>query len=95
MIYLRQSLHIAAYEAIRIAVNDDGTGAEAESRARQIISERDIEDAVITLIPATPEFEARGTPITVRVTAPGQTNSVMSLRFFTGDISASALMIKE
>lgn len=95
MIYLRQSLHIAAYEAIRVAINDDGTGAQAESRARQIISERAIEGAVIRLTPATPEFEARGTPISVQVTAPGQNNNVLPLRFFNGDISASALMIKE
>jgi len=95
MIYLRQSLHIAAYEGIRVAISDDASAAEALQRAQQVIDDRNIADAAIAITPAQSEFEPRGNPITVQVSAPSATNAALPLRFFTGDISATAVMIKE
>ena len=95
MIFVEQSLNIVAYEGIRTAIGPDGTAADARQRTDQVIAERDLAGCSVVLDPANPEDADRGTPVTIRVTAPVAANSVFSLRFFSGDLEAVAVMNKE
>ena len=95
MIYLRQTLHVAAYEGIRVAIREDMPTATALSRAQRVIDDRRVEGATISFTPADTVFLARGTPITIQVDAPCEGNNALPLRFFSGDLTAIAVMNKE
>jgi hypothetical protein len=95
MIFLDQSLNVVAYEGIRTAIKSGANAGDGRSRALQVIAERKLQQTQVTFSPANPEDADRGTPITIRVTAPCQANSVMGLSFFSGSLETTAFMIKE
>lgn len=96
MIFLRQSLHVTAYEGVRVAIKDNSNSAQVRDRCQRIIAERGINDSAISVSPRDTEFQARGTPISVQVSAPCASNNVLPLQFFGGQqMSATATMIKE
>ena len=95
MVFVKQGLHIAAYEGIRRGILYDGTEDLVKSRCQQILNERRIKGATIELTPAQPETVAQGNEITVRITVPVVENSLMRLRFFDGQLEAEATMVKE
>lgn len=95
MIFLRQSLHIAAYEGIRVAIKNDTTSADVRARCDQILGERDIDAGNIVITPGESADVSRGEPIAVQVSAPCVANSILPLQFFGGNLQATATMIKE
>jgi hypothetical protein len=95
MVFVKQSLHIAAYEGSRRAIRYDGTDALVTARCEEILDERDIEGATIELTPTNVEDLARGQDLTLRITAPVRENSVMQFRFFRGNLQAETTMVKE
>lgn len=95
MIFLRQSLHIAAYEGIRVAIRNDTDTSNVVSRSQRILNERSVNGSNITTTPTDTQFVARGNPISVQVTAPCEGNNTLPLQFFSGQLSATATMIKE
>jgi Flp pilus assembly protein TadG len=95
MIFLKQSLNVVAYEAIRVAIRNDGTTAAANARANEVITERDIDGVNFSFSPSNIDGLDRGTPIQVTVTAPCGANSVFTLNFFSGNLEAQAFMVKE
>lgn len=95
MIFLDQSLKVTAYEGIRAAVKSGAAVGAGRTRANQIIAERNLQQAQVRFTPNNPENASRGTPITIRVTAPCRPNSVTSLSFFSGSLETTAVMIKE
>ncbi len=95
MIFLKQSLNVVAYESIRVAIRNDGTTAGAMNRANEVIAERSIDGVNVSFNPGNVDRLERGTPIRVTVTAPCLANSVFTLNFFSGELQATAFMIKE
>lgn len=96
MTFLRQSLHITAYEGVRIAIRGGSTATDVEARCNRIIGERSINGAQITITPNAPEAVPRGDEITVAATAPCGLNNVLPLRFFGGNnLTGAATMVKE
>ena len=95
MVFVKQGLHIAAYEGIRRGILYDGTEDLVKTRCQQILDERQIKGATIELTPAQPETLEQGNELTVRITVPVQDNSLMRLSFFDGQLEAEATMVKE
>jgi Flp pilus assembly protein TadG len=95
MIFLKQSLQIAAYETVRRATPTDGDAATALIRGEQILTERQVAGGTVALTPPGSNTAPRGTPITATTTAPCALNSILQLRFFTGSLTGRAVMNKE
>jgi Flp pilus assembly protein TadG len=95
MIFVDQSLNVVAYETIRSAIRANARSGEALTRAQQVIGERRLNQTVVSFDPPNPEAAARGTPVTVTVTAPTAANSVMRMDFFSGSLQAVVVMNKE
>lgn len=95
MVFVKQSLHISAYEGVRSAIKSDGNAADAVARANQILGERRVKNARVEVTPSVPEDAELGTAVTVRITAPAVDNSILRLKFFSGDLESEVTMSKE
>jgi hypothetical protein len=96
MIFLRQALVQSAYETVKEAVKRNGSQQTALERGNQALAFRDITGETITFEPAAVDTLAPGTPVTVTVTAPGDSNSIIPFGPFKGrTVSVTATMIKE
>ena len=96
MIFLRQALVQSAYESCKVAIKNDGDQSLARTRAVEVLSFRDITGETITFDPANTDDVPRGTPVTVTISCPGDTNSILPFGPFKNrNIAVSATMIKE
>lgn len=67
-VFLKQSLAVAAYEGARTASSKNATEAEAIARVREVLKNKGIEGANITITPSITAQTPRGTSIQVSVT---------------------------
>jgi Flp pilus assembly protein TadG len=96
MIFLKQSLTVSAYEGIRAAIEPNSTAASVQSACNDILNDRRVKNATITISPTNFTAIPRGQYITVTVSAPASKNSVIPGSFFTGrTLAGSATMMKE
>jgi hypothetical protein len=96
MIFLDHGLTIASYEGVRVAINYDGTNAGVLTRCNQIISQREIADATVSINPANVASVPRGQAIEITVSAPCDSNMIIPPWFFGGrTLTASTTMVKE
>lgn len=96
MIFLRQALVQSAYETVKESVKINGSQAAAFDRGKEVLAFRDITGESITFDPANVDDLEPGTPVTVTVSAPGDSNSVIPFGPFKGkNISVTATMLKE
>jgi hypothetical protein len=96
MIYLKQSLSVAAYEGARTAIIGGATAAETSSRAQKVLSERRVNGGSVTISPADPSTVDVGQYVTVTVSAPGDSNAVIRGWFFNSStIEGQVTMMKE
>ncbi|QDU58602.1 TadE/TadG family type IV pilus assembly protein [Aeoliella mucimassa] len=96
MIFLKQSLAIAAYEGSHTAVKPGATTAEVAATCQGILNDRNISGATIQVLPKDIEKLNVGEYMTIQVTAPSSQNAVVPVKFFRGStIQASAVMMKE
>lgn len=84
LIFIKQSLAVAAYEAGRVVAREEGTKAEAEARFTQIVESRGavaggLKEVSITFTPSDVENVPNGDPIQVDVTAPVGVNTTTNL----------------
>jgi hypothetical protein len=70
MIFLRQSLSVAAYEGVRTAISSGATAAKVQATCKQILSDRHVAGATITVNPTNFAAAAPGIYVDVTVTAP-------------------------
>ena len=82
MIFLEQSLRIAAYEGARIALVPGSDASNVEAGCKLILDARHVKGATVTITPNDFASQPYGTPITVRVTAGCAENSVISPWFY-------------
>lgn len=84
MIYLKQSLKIAAYEGARVGIVPGADPTNVLAQSDLILVNRDIADYNVALAPADPGSLQPGDFFRVSVTAPCTTNSLIGGWFYDG-----------
>ncbi|MEX0643420.1 MAG: TadE family protein [Pirellulales bacterium] len=96
MIFLDHGLTIASYEGVRVGINFDGTNAAVLARCDEIIDQRSIDGANVTINPADVSTVPRGQPVAVTVSAPCDPNAIIPPWFYGGrTLSVTTTMVKE
>ena len=96
VIFLKQTLHVAAYEAARAAIKPDSTSTLAENAAKQILDTRQVSDYEITFTPSNVSGVDPGEIITVTVSAPVSENTALPSWYpGTSELQARVKMNKE
>jgi Flp pilus assembly protein TadG len=96
LLFTKQSLAVAAYEAGRVAARPEGTTEETQNRFNQIATARRLQSANLTITPADVEDVAVGETIRIDVTAPvASNNSTHLVLFNVPDIVESVVVIRE
>lgn len=96
LIFLKQALVQSAYEGVKTAVRRDSTASEVEAATRAVLAGRTLDNARVEINPARLDQARRGELIRIRVTAPGDANSLLPFGPFRDrEISATAVMVKE
>lgn len=95
-LFLKQSLTVAAYEGVRAAIAAGATTADVQASCNQILTDRKIKGATITISPSNISALNPGDFIDVTVSAPCTTNSLVPATFYRGKtLSAKASMMME
>jgi hypothetical protein len=84
MIYLKQSLSIAAYEGARTANVQGMTNDDVEDVCSQILSDRRVVGATIMVDPLDITTMPAGDVITIECTAPCDVNAFVIPKYFAG-----------
>lgn len=96
MIFLKQSLTVAAYEGVRAALEERAVANDVRLTCAQVLSDRQVQGGTITIAPGNFEVLPPGEFISVTVAAPADANSIIRGSFFGGrTLSATATMMKE
>jgi Flp pilus assembly protein TadG len=96
LIYLRESLCLASYEAARQAVSLNATTQEIEARAKQLLISRGINDPTITFNPRDISAASEGEPMTVTVSVPASSQTLLpKIIYGQQTISAQTSFVKE
>jgi Flp pilus assembly protein TadG len=95
-IFLKQSLTVAAYEGVRTALADGNSAGAVQATCNQILRDREIAGASVTISPADISALEPGDYIDVTVSAPCESNSLVPTAFYRGrTLSATASMMVE
>jgi Flp pilus assembly pilin Flp len=96
MMFLRQTMVQCSYEAAKVAVSFRGTPSAATDAARRVAQGRRISNMDVRFSPSNFDAVAKGQPIEVIVSAPGNANSLIPFgNFANRSVSARAVMVKE
>ncbi|TWT95870.1 TadE-like protein [Botrimarina colliarenosi] len=79
LLFLKQSLAVAAYETGRVAARPEATTAAAVNRFQQIATARRVANGTITITPAELSSAVVGDTIRITVAAPVSNNNTTSL----------------
>lgn len=95
-LFLKQSLTAAAYEGVRSAIEEGGTTATVQAACDQILADRKIKGATVTVKPSNIAALNPGDFVDVTVSAPCNLNSAVPTAFYRGrTLSATASMMIE
>lgn len=95
-IYLSHSLNVASYETIRVAVKPKSENADADAMSSSTLADQHVNDATVTYDPPDISNVDRGQPITISISAPVASNSILPSWFFAGrTLGARVTMVKE
>jgi Flp pilus assembly protein TadG len=95
-LFLKQSLTAAAYEGVRTAIEENATTKNVQAACDQILADRKIQGAKVTIKPSNIAALEPGDFIDVTVSAPCASNSVVPTTFYRGrTLSATASMMIE
>ncbi|HYO24039.1 MAG TPA: TadE/TadG family type IV pilus assembly protein [Lacipirellulaceae bacterium] len=96
MIFLKQSLTVAAYEGTRAAIVPGATSADVRAACNQVLADRRVRGGTVTLTPADITSLQPGQYVDVTVSAPCSSNTVAPHKFFSGrTLSAVGSMMIE
>ena len=95
MIFLQQSLEIVCYETVRAASRPQVLTADAQLRADELVADRGLVDAVVTISPADLSLIPQGSAITVSATAGTTVNAFFPVTFFPESLTAEAVMVRQ
>ena len=82
MIYLKQSLTIAAYEGARLANAEGTTSTQVEARCNSILADRRVSGASVNITPTEVLTVNQGDYFSVECTAPCASNAIVTPIFF-------------
>ena len=95
-LFLKQALTVAAYEGVRTAIDENATSASVQAACDQILADRRIKGATVTLKPSNIAALNPGDFIDITVSAPCASNSLVPTTFYRGrTLSATASMMIE
>jgi Flp pilus assembly protein TadG len=95
-VFLKQSVTVAAYEGVRTALVEGATTDSVKAACDQILTDRKIEGATVTVSHADIASLNPGDFVDVTVSAPCGENSAVPVTFYRGrSISATASMMVE
>ena len=96
MIFLQQSLEIAAYESARVTIVPGSDILDVNSAASEILNARRIKNTTLVITPTDFQNAAYGSFIKVDALAPCNSNSVFALRFYgSKTLKGTVEMMKE
>ena len=96
MIFLQQSLSVAAYEGARVALVPSATEENARYQTELILTGRTVQGATVTVSPNNFDVLPAGTWIQVVASAPFSQNSLAGGWLFNGNtLTATVEMMKE
>lgn len=96
MVFLRQSLTVAAYEGVRTAIVEGATPTMVLAKCDQILKDRRVQGANVVVKPSDIAALKPGEYVDVTVTAPCGPNSIVPNTFYRGrSLSATASMMIE
>lgn len=96
MIFLKQSLTVAAYEGTRAALVPGATSADVRAVCNQILADRRVKGGSVTITPSDIAVLNPGEYVDVVVSAPCTGNTVVPNKFFGGKtLSATGSMMIE
>ena len=96
MIFLKQTLQVASYEAARTAINATRRTTRHSLPGQQILTSRNVESFTITFLPADVSSARRGDLVSVTVEAPTDTNTVLPNWLSSArDMTVTTKMVKE
>ena len=95
-LFLKQSLTVAAYEGVRTALEEGATTTTVQAACNQVLTDRKIQGAKITITPSNIAALNPGDFIDITVSAPCSPNSIVPAAFYKGrTLSATASMMIE
>lgn len=77
VIFLQQSLEVAAYEGARVSIVPRSNAGNVEAAASLQLEGRGIQDFSVTVVPSNFSTQPYGTFVRVQVSAPCNTNSLL------------------
>jgi Flp pilus assembly protein TadG len=96
MIFLKQSLTVAGYEGVRTALVKDASSDDVKAACEQVLNDRRVEGAVVTVSPPNVAALNPGDRVAVTVEAPCAPNSALPVMFYQDKNmqSTSTMMIE-
>jgi hypothetical protein len=95
-LFLKQSLTVAAYEGTRTALAERTIPGSVEAAVNQVLTDRKVKGATITIKPTNIAALQPGDYIDVTISAPCNSNSVVPTTFYRGrSLQATASMMVE
>jgi uncharacterized protein (UPF0333 family) len=95
-IFLKQSLHVSAYEGARTAIRVGSTNAVASDSVRNVLVARNVRDFQVAFPNGESSDAERGDEVVIEVSAPTSTNSPLAGQFVTNRLlTARVVMVKE
>ncbi len=95
-LFLKQSLTAAAYEGVRTAIEQGTTTSNVQAACNQLLADRKIRGAKVTINPSNISSLNPGDFIDVTVNAPCASNSLVPAIFYRGrKLSVTASMMIE
>jgi len=96
MVFLKQSLTVASYEGVRTALVKGATAQDVQTACKQILTDRKVGGAIVTVSPANLPALNPGDLVDVTVTAPCGPNSAIPIMFYQGkSLTTTASMMIE
>jgi len=96
MVFLKQSLNVAAYEAAREAIRNGRGNAQAAAMAENILNSRQVAEATIEFPRGESLTLGRGEELVVEVSAPSAANSPLVGQFIADRVvTARVVMLKQ
>ncbi len=92
-VFLRQSLNIAAYEAAKVITRPGNNETLARTRCQEVLTVRKVGTYTLTFSPTITTSTARGTQVTVTLSAPASNLSYGPMQFMSGKTTTSTVVM--
>lgn len=84
MVFLRQSVEMAAYEATRVAIVNQTKADQVQQAAKVVLDSRKVRDYTIKITPTNFQAAPYGSFIQIEVSAPCASNSLIPILYYGG-----------